>query len=145
MSFVQPEPNSGCWLWAGDVDGHGYGVYHVTRTPRKRVGAHRAVYEFYRGVIPAGLTLDHLCRNVVCVNPDHLEPVTLRVNLRRGKTVTAKNAAATHCPKGHPYDAANTHVYRGGRFCRTCPREYQRRKAAQKGQSDERCLDKHDD
>lgn len=42
------------------------------------------MYELLVGPIPEGLTIDHLCRNTMCVNPDHLEPVTHRENLMRG-------------------------------------------------------------
>lgn len=45
--------------------------------------AHRVAYEALVGRIPDGLTLDHLCENKRCVNPDHLEPVTRAENLRR--------------------------------------------------------------
>lgn len=37
---------------------------------------HRVAYELFVGEIPHRFTLDHLCRNRHCVNPEHLEPVT---------------------------------------------------------------------
>lgn len=49
------------------------------------VGAHRVAYEMVVGSIPAGLDLDHLCRNRGCVNPWHLEAVPRGENLRRGR------------------------------------------------------------
>ena len=80
-----------------------------------------ASYEHFRGAIPEGLNLDHLCRNRKCVNPDHLEAVTQRVNVMRGVSVTAENMRKSHCPTGHPYDAANTYVRANGhRGCRAC-------------------------
>jgi hypothetical protein len=72
------------------------------------------------GPIPEGQDLDHLCRNRACINPNHQQPVTRRVNLLRGETITAREASATHCPKGHPYDLLNTHFYKGNRMCRKC-------------------------
>jgi len=65
-----------CWLWTGPLNPGGYG------TNGGRL-AHRVVYERLIGQIPAGLTLDHLCRVRNCVNPQHLEPVTIAENLRR--------------------------------------------------------------
>jgi len=44
---------------------------------------HRVAYEMWSGPIPNGLYIDHLCRNTICVNPRHLEPVTARENRRR--------------------------------------------------------------
>lgn len=72
--------SSGCWLWDGHLGRNGYGSIHVDRRPRY---AHRVVWELERGPIPAGLTLDHLCRVRRCVNPDHLEPVSSAENIRR--------------------------------------------------------------
>jgi len=83
--------------------------------------AHRFGYELLVGPIPTGLTLDHLCRVRTCVNPAHLEPVSIGENVLRGDTRPAANLKKTHCPRGHAYDAANTYIARGGeRHCRTC-------------------------
>jgi hypothetical protein len=70
-----------CWLWGGATnDRYGYGRCRF----RGRVElAHRASYVISGKTIPTGMTLDHLCRNTRCVNPDHLEPVTVSENCRR--------------------------------------------------------------
>lgn len=112
-------PN-GCWEWTGCKTNGRYG--RVAVADRKQALAHRYVYELSVGKIPEGLTLDHLCNNPPCVNPEHLEPVTLRVNLLRGRT--GLNLLKTHCPQGHPYDEENTYLLRGKwRRCRTCVRK----------------------
>lgn len=118
-----PEPNSGCWLWTASLDKHGYGqVRHGNTTGR----AHRVIYEAERGPIPFGLVLDHKCRNPVCVNPDHLEPVTQAENLRRSPvTLGSIHRAKTHCKKGHPFTPLNTRPHpSGGRVCVACKREW---------------------
>src|SRR3989304_2992011 len=61
---------------------------------------HRLIYEALVGPIPNGLTIDHLCRVRRCVNPDHMEPVTMLVNCLRGEGPTAKQARQTHCKNG---------------------------------------------
>ena len=86
---------------------------------------HRLAWEKWHGKpIPAGLELDHLCRNLVCINPNHLEVVTHAENCRRGIGVGVHNAAKTTCPRGHPYDVIESG---GGRRCRTCDKEALRR------------------
>ena len=125
-----------CWLWLGPRNGKWqYGNFHDSRLTPPRWRAHRFAYELLVGPIPEGLTLDHLCFNTLCVNPKHLEPVTMRENLMRGNGFSAKAARATHCPQGHPYDEANTRITpQGWRACRECARtkwraRYYRRKA----------------
>lgn len=89
---------NGCWEWVGNTDSQGYGRL-TNRATRKMAGAHRFMYERLVGPVPAGLTLDHLCRNRACCNPSHLEPVTHRENALRGVSFAAVNARKTHCAK----------------------------------------------
>lgn len=116
-----------CWLWTGAKTPDGYGV---ASWDGRSARAHRVAYELKVGPIPAGLTIDHLCRVRHCVNPAHLEVVTGRENILRGTGPAALAVRKTHCPQGHPYDAANTHVYKGTRRCRICMRENVRQRRA---------------
>lgn len=117
---ISPE---GCWLWTGTVTNSGYGSITIQTDdgPKSRL-VHRVAYEHLVGPIPAGLTLDHLCRVRECFNPHHLEPVTRRENtLRSPIAPAAVNARKTHCPQGHAYTVANTiRQPSGGRQCRSC-------------------------
>ena len=117
----EPEPNSGCWLWTGLVWPNGYAHFTVGRT---HVYAHRFSYERSRSPIPAGLSLDHLCRVRCCVNPDHLEPVTQRENTLRGNSPVAIQARQTTCKRGHSLtDPCNLlKSYPNIRRCRECHR-----------------------
>jgi hypothetical protein len=75
---------SPCLDWLGPKAEGGYGRWRIG--PDSKVPAHRISYEKKNGPIGQGMELDHLCRNPSCVNPDHLEPVTHRENVRRGKS-----------------------------------------------------------
>lgn len=119
---VCPEPNGGCWLWLAHVDRFGYGRINTPRGPQS---AHRLAYEHFKGPIPGGLEVDHLCRVRGCVNPDHLEAVTHRDNLLRGASPSAVNARKTHCKRGHPFSKANTSIVQDGRRCLKCHRARQ--------------------
>ncbi len=112
---ICPEPNTGCWIWLGNLRPDGYG-----RVWRKgNILAHRFVFEYCRGPIPFGLTIDHLCRNHWCVNPIHLEAVSVRTNIQRGG-----RSRQTHCVHGHEFTPGNTYIeYRKDgihRACRFC-------------------------
>lgn len=124
-----------CWLWQGPVNSGGYGVFMPASN--RPVGVHRFAYEFCVGPIPAGLQLDHLCRVRLCVNPDHLEPVTGTENVRRsdGPSLTRARMTKAICKNGHPFNSANTYIRRtGNKACRPCSaaaaRRYRERQAA---------------
>jgi hypothetical protein len=114
--------DNGCWVWQLSKDKDGYGWVGIAR--KKTGHAHRASYTVFKGEIPAGLTIDHLCRNRACINPDHLEAVPHGVNVLRGDAPTARNARATHCIHGHEFTEANTYINKGNgqRVCRKCSR-----------------------
>lgn len=113
---------SGCWRSHAPHNKDGYA----------KVGgesAHRIAYRECVGPIPAGLVIDHVkARGCVwrdCVNPAHLEAVTIAVNTLRGESFAAVNAAKEECDSGHPFDLLNTYYPPDGRGrqCRTCNRE----------------------
>lgn len=112
---------NGCWEWTGSTNGCGYGRLYANPPSRKSTAAHRVMYEMVRGEIPNGLTLDHLCRNRLCINPQHLEPVTNRENVLRGIGISAHNKRKTHCCRGHELSGHNLIPNSNdGRDCRTC-------------------------
>lgn len=106
----------GCWEWSGEV----YVVGGYTKL--KGLRAYRVAYEDAKGKVPKGLSIDHLCHNKLCVNPEHLEAVPQWVNQHRRRIHTILFGWSTHCNKGHLMDDMNT-VWRPngtGRQCRLC-------------------------
>jgi hypothetical protein len=114
-----------CWIWTGGKTGatgrrQAYGFVRVEGG--RRIGAHRFVYERMVGPVAEGMDLDHLCRTPLCVNPEHLEPVTHQENVRRGLAIR------THCKYGHEMAGDNLYIHPDGeRKCRQCMRDTARR------------------
>lgn len=107
---------SGCWEWTGATNGVGYGMVFVRG---QRYYTHRLLYSRCVAPIPTGLVIDHLCRNTLCCNPEHLEPVTHRENIMRSPLMGAK----THCKWGHVFTPENTAITgAGARQCKACVR-----------------------
>lgn len=134
-----PEPNSGCWLWLGGITAGGYGVIHRGGGLPNQDMAHRVAYELYVEPIPEGLCIDHKCRNRLCVNPQHLEPVTYGENISRG-LLSALKPKRTHCGNGHKLTpettAWRTYSSRGKQYrrlsCKLCESAATRRYVARK-------------
>jgi HNH endonuclease len=120
----------GCWIWSGVKTKGGYGVFYIKK---QHTYAHRNSYRIFKGDIPEGLHIDHLCRARNCVNPDHLELVTPIENTMRGNSSQAINARKTHCKNGHEFSGYNL-LFRsnGSRICRKCRNDYKSLKAREK-------------
>lgn len=113
FSFIEFDAASDCWLWRGAVNYKGYGLFQGNCS-------HRFAYQLFVGRLRNSLVIDHLCRVRHCVNPRHLEQVTMRENWRRGQ----HHSALGVCKRGHPISGANvcTWLLKGKeqRCCRRC-------------------------
>lgn len=121
-----------CWLWGGPVIPSGYGYIGLNY---RHVYVHRLVYEEAHGPIPDGMQIDHVkewgCEHRNCVNPAHLQPVTIQENQLRSDSFSGINGRKTHCIRDHEFTPENTittPARPNRRNCRTCRND--RRRAA---------------
>lgn len=109
---------SGCWEWTASRNRAGYGQL---RNPGSTQLAHRIGWELLVGTLTPARELDHLCRNRACVNPDHLEEVEHRDNMRRSPDIGGWQRRKSVCKRGHALTGDNLYVTPDGRRqCRTC-------------------------
>lgn len=118
-----------CWPWTGWCDSFGYGRMGIRKgvTESGTLVVHRAAYELSTGEsIPAGLHMDHLCRNPPCCNPSHLEPVTVKQNVERG----LNGVLGLYCSNGHRYEPGSFEVRKSdnARQCLKCKLDGRRRR-----------------
>lgn len=117
--------DTGCVIWLGAVNNKGYGCFAIDGRSQL---AHRVAYEAMNGPIPDGLTIDHLCRVRNCVNPSHLEAVTVGENNRRARALDVGG----ECGRGHRIESESD-LYvapRGRHECRACRRNAKARHSA---------------
>ena len=122
--WAKVDATGDCWEWTASKDQDGYGLFHLP-SPRRTRRAHRVVWEELIGPIPDGMVVDHWCKNPSCVNPDHLNLTTQRMNVLRGVSTGARAIRTNQCIHGH--SLADAYTWNGKRKCRTCHRLRQRK------------------
>lgn len=118
----------GCWLWNQKIGKNGYASFHAKG---KTTTAHRYSYQIFFGKVQDNLHIDHICRTRHCVNPDHLEAVTVKENVvERSMGLTGFNSRKTKCKKGHELSGDNLKILKSNgkesRRCITCVNDEQR-------------------
>ena len=118
---IEIEPNSGCWLWTGNLDSRGYSRASVCN---RSIQVHALVYEMFVGAAPV---IHHICRTKFCINPSHLQAVT---RASHAKLHGNQYVNRTHCQRGHEYAVTAFSVRRGiWRCCSACQKIRDKRKS----------------
>ena len=129
---LRPVTESGYWLWTGGWTSGGDGAFALHAG--MHILAHRFAARLANGTRRTGGTRDPVCRGRGCAHPEHVEEGTGRDHLLRGSGGTARHAATTSCPHGHPFDRVHTlRRSDGSRSC-TTGAQTQRRDRWQNGQ-----------
>jgi hypothetical protein len=130
--FIEGEGD--CWIWKGSIANTGYGIIQVYkgwnrdkgRSEYKIFSLHRLTYEMFKGPIPDGLVVNHLCEIRSCCNPLHLEVCTIGENVRYSKNFRGGAPIQPRCKRGHPMKGKNLIHSGKRRACRMCQRRYER-------------------
>lgn len=112
-----------CWPWKGAINPDGY-AHNMVDGSGGKTYPHRMMFKWFKWDIPDGMTIDHLCKNRSCMNPDHMEAVTHEVNLSRNKRA--------YCRRGHPQVEENRYYppsNNGSGRCLLCIKLAKKKKA----------------
>lgn len=127
---IEPQ-NNGCWHYPAKLNAKGYAATRIGWPVTKAILVHRLSWIYFKGDIPEGMVIDHLCHDPAiceggnsckhrrCVNPDHLQVVTSSENSK--KTVRLMKFRTT-CVNGHLLKD-NLYTYSRGSACHTCKKE----------------------
>jgi hypothetical protein len=94
---IVPSMDSSCWIWKGATAPGDYGMFTLSK---KQWGfgviglSHIASYLAFRGEIPEGKRLHHICKVKSCCNPDHLS--TENHHSHAHKTLELRDFASPH-------------------------------------------------
>jgi hypothetical protein len=120
-AYEKWEADADCWISTYSTASHGYAqIGWQTKQERKVVLAHRAAWEHVNGPVPPGMTIDHLCKQRRCVNPQHLRVLDNFENARR---TSGRDWPMGECANGHP----NSELYTqpsGKIVCRPCKQRW---------------------
>jgi hypothetical protein len=124
QSNIIIDPN-GCWNWKwAAVNGYG----RVNNSDGRTGLVYKRLWEDAYGPVPQGKVLDHVCRNRLCCNLDHLRIATISEN-RLNSDYVNQNYNKQTCINGHEFTVENTYIHERTqeRGCKECRREAVRR------------------
>ena len=118
---LQSSMESRCWEWTAYINPDGYGQFSPS------TGTNDSAYAFLwkqeNGPVPAGLELDHRCRNTLCVNPTHLRAIPTKQNGENRDPLSGRGSSryrgVAWDKESKKWEVTVTHygkAYRGGRF-----------------------------
>jgi hypothetical protein len=123
---------NGCWHHPSVPTAKGYAQTKYGWPAAKSVLIHRLSWMYYKGEIPEGMVVDHLCHNPAeceggnncphrrCVNPEHLTLVTQLENTLRSVRIYEYR---TECVNGHSTKDNIGKTISGRRYCIPCNKE----------------------